>query len=147
VNIIAHRGNISGKNPERENSPDYIMEAVSLGFDAEIDVWCVDGKFYLGHDKPQYEVDGCFCTHPKLWCHAKNTSALSELLKLGAHCFWHENDSYTLTSKMIPWCFPDKWIGGGVTVVFSAPEQTSIPNCVLGICVDNCLEWTNHEVQ
>ena len=36
---IAHRGNVNGKNESRENSPDYIMEAISLGFYVEIDVY------------------------------------------------------------------------------------------------------------
>lgn len=147
MKIIAHRGNVNGTNEQRENSPDYIMEAIELGFDAEIDVWYVDGKFYLGHDNPQYKIDESFCVHPNLWCHAKNTESLPQLLKIGAHCFWHETDKYTLTSKMIPWCFPENWIDGGVTVVFSSPREVKIPNFVLGVCVDNCLEWANHEIQ
>ena len=31
--LISHRGNLTGKNPERENHPDYIKEALDLGFD------------------------------------------------------------------------------------------------------------------
>ncbi len=44
--LISHRGNINGKNEIRENSIFYIMEALSMGFDVEIDVWNVD-KFNL----------------------------------------------------------------------------------------------------
>ena len=46
---IAHRGNIRGPNPERENSPDYIDEAIQSGYYVEVDVrmdaipvWIVD---------------------------------------------------------------------------------------------------------
>jgi hypothetical protein len=53
--LISHRGNISGPNPERENHPDYILEALQAGYEVEIDVWFVDGKFKLGHDGPQYD--------------------------------------------------------------------------------------------
>jgi hypothetical protein len=36
---IAHRGNTRGPNPEKENHPDYILQAIREGFDVEIDVW------------------------------------------------------------------------------------------------------------
>ena len=37
MKLIAHRGNIDGPSDE-QNSPDYIDNALSLGYDAEIDV-------------------------------------------------------------------------------------------------------------
>ena len=43
---ISHRGNIDGPDTGKENSPDYIIKALSLGFDVEIDVWFKDDKFY-----------------------------------------------------------------------------------------------------
>ena len=69
---ISHRGNLEGKNPERENHPIYIIEALSQGYDVEIDVWYVDRSFFLGHDAPQYKVDTKFLQNANLWCHAKN---------------------------------------------------------------------------
>ncbi len=39
MKYISHRGNLTGINLERENSPDYIMEAVTADFDVEVDVW------------------------------------------------------------------------------------------------------------
>jgi hypothetical protein len=53
--LISHRGNLNGPNPERENHPDYIWEALRAGYEVEIDVWWVEGKFKLGHDEPQYD--------------------------------------------------------------------------------------------
>ena len=35
--LISHRGNIDGKIVERENHPEYIDEAIALGYDVEID--------------------------------------------------------------------------------------------------------------
>jgi len=55
--LISHRGNINGKNPTRENSPDYIMETISMGYDVEIDIWLIDNDLFLGHDNPQYKID------------------------------------------------------------------------------------------
>ena len=54
--FISHRGNLDGLNPDRENSPEYIDEAIKLGFDVEIDVRTKDGELWLGHDEPQYKV-------------------------------------------------------------------------------------------
>lgn len=54
--LISHRGNIDGKKPHLENQPDYIDEAIALGYDVEIDVWLIDGVLFLGHDAPQYEI-------------------------------------------------------------------------------------------
>ena len=42
--FISHRGNISSKNTNRENSPEYIDEAIGQGFDVEIDVRIFPGK-------------------------------------------------------------------------------------------------------
>ena len=36
--LIAHRGNVNGKNPERENTIEYIEEAIKKGYHCEIDI-------------------------------------------------------------------------------------------------------------
>ena len=53
--LISHRGNLNGKIPLRENEPDYIWLAIQAGYNVEIDIWFVDGKFKLGHDEPTYD--------------------------------------------------------------------------------------------
>lgn len=105
---ISHRGNVSGSIPDKENSPDYIEKALSLGFEVEIDVWYINKSFYLGHDEPKYLISKSFLKNNKLWCHAKNIDALEEMLKDNIHCFWHQNDDVTLTSKNFLWYFPGK---------------------------------------
>ena len=37
--FISHRGNLEGPNPERENNPDYISEALERVYSVEVDVW------------------------------------------------------------------------------------------------------------
>ena len=37
MRLIAHRGNINGRNKKRENEIEYILEALNLGYDVEID--------------------------------------------------------------------------------------------------------------
>jgi glycerophosphoryl diester phosphodiesterase len=81
MKIIAHRGNLKGPNPERENSPEYLLEAVEAGYDCEVDVWYDDNnQLYLGHDNPKYKVDHEFLNNKAFWCHAKNLEALEYML-------------------------------------------------------------------
>ena len=115
MKFIAHRGNLKGKNPERENHPDYIDEAIEAGFDVEIDIWYestpTSGTFWLGHNMPQYEVDLLWLRErsENLWCHAKNLEALYQLLHYGEiNVFWHQEDDYTVTSQGYIWTYPDK---------------------------------------
>ena len=137
IKIISHRGNLIGKTSE-ENKPSYIKNALLKGFDVEIDVWIIDDKFFLGHDKPEYNIDVNFLLNDKLWCHAKNKKALEVLLKNNIHVFWHENDKFTLTSKGIPWCYPGNYLKSGITVELNYKKK--MPE-VYGICTDYPLKW------
>ena len=106
---ISHRGNLNGRIPERENSPDYIVESLSLGYNCEIDVWVINDEYFLGHDKAQYKIEETFLESNLLWCHAKNIQALEKMLKnKKIHCFWHQNDDVTLTSKGFIWTYPNR---------------------------------------
>ncbi len=106
--LISHRGNLNGKTDD-ENKPKYIEEALSQGFDVEVDVWYIDNQFWLGHDKPQYKVSEGFLEHHSLWCHAKNIQALYVMDKnYHIHCFWHQEDDVTLTSRGFFWTYPGK---------------------------------------
>mgnify|MGYP000182262156 CR=1 FL=1 len=102
--LIAHRGNINGSG-EYENGQKYCQEAIDDGYNVEIDVWYTD-TWWTGHDRPQYRVDPDFLLKKEVWCHAKNIEALKKLLELGAHCFFHQNDPVTLTSKQYIWTYP-----------------------------------------
>lgn len=144
IKLISHRGNLTGINPDCENNLTYIQQAIDAGFDVEIDIWFLNGNFYLGHDKPTYLV-GYFWLKQrssKLWCHAKNLDAILQMSKTkNLHYFWHENDKMTLTSKGIPWLYPKNYLNTGITVEFDFPPKT-IPD-VYGLCVDNPTEWKN----
>jgi hypothetical protein len=113
--LISHRGNISGPNKLLENSPDYILQAVSK-YNVEIDVWYKESNFYLGHDEPQYLIDEEFLFINNLWCHAKNLDGLVKLLEFNVHCFWHQNDDVTLTSNNYIWTYPGKDISNSKAI-------------------------------
>jgi hypothetical protein len=125
---IAHRGNMLGRNPEEENLPEYINRALNQGFHVEIDVWCFGDKWFLGHDEPQYPIEESFLENDKLVCHAKNEEAIHTMLKnKNIHCFWHENDLCTITSKGWVWKYPEIYKDGKIYAICS----DVINNCFL----------------
>jgi hypothetical protein len=145
MRFIAHRGNTIGKFPDKENKPDYIYEALELGYEVEIDVWVINDVIYLGHDGPETEISYSFLDEIRdcLWCHAKNIYALEFLLNSDFNCFFHDTDEYTLTSKGFIWAYPGKPLTSNTICVM--PEMCDyksiysneelFENC-LGICSD-----------
>ena len=133
---ISHRGNLAGTDIGYENNPSQIKTALSKGFDCEIDVWFTNNHFFLGHDEPCYAIKEGFLENQKLWCHAKNLAALEKMLanKL-IHCFWHDQDDHTITSKGYIWTFPGKPVTKQSVIVDLNPKQNSI-SCCYGICTD-----------
>jgi hypothetical protein len=150
VKFISHRGNLSGPKPDLENSPQYIQKALTLGLDVEIDVWLVKEQLFLGHDEPQYEINLDYLKNEKFWCHAKNPDALKLMLDNNIHCFWHDKDKFTLTSKGIPWCYPQNHIAGGVVVLQDLPPfscasvaYSEMSKNLYGVCSDHI--YDNHK--
>ena len=139
MKLISHRGNIFGPLPQFENGPNYIVDAIKQGLDVEIDVWYIDGKYWLGHDNPQYEIEQSFLENEKLWCHAKNIEGLHKMLQnKKTHCFWHQEDDFTLTSKQKIWTYPNKRVLERSVIVCQTLESTKkmLKENVFGVCSD-----------
>ena len=142
--LIAHRGNTNGKLPNRENTNDYIKEAISKGFDVEIDICKWDGeKFYLGHDDPGETITIEWLQNNPVWCHAKDYKALEQLVKYNIHCFWHQADNYTMTSSRYIWAYPGQ-PGGDRTIAVHPHEisEEEVKKCA-GVCSDNVEKYKN----
>ena len=136
ITLIAHRGNTAGKNPDLENTPAYLDAAVAKGYEVEVDVWYIDGKYYLGHDGPETETTLEYLDNDRFWCHCKNVAALHQLVQHGVHCFFHQSDDVTLTSRAILWTFPKKRLmEGSVCVMPELGYEGDLHNCS-GICSD-----------
>ena len=135
MKIISHRGNIRGRVPGRENAPSYIDCAIGNGYDVEIDVWLVDGEYWLGHDKPQYEVSRWFLHNEKLWCHAKNIEAFYRMVDdKKIHSFSHDKDEVALTTKGYLWShYKEQMTKKSISVI--PPKNHSVTD-VAGICSD-----------
>lgn len=153
---ISHRGNINGKNPERENSPDYILEAIEKGYEVEVDLWLIKNKWYFGHDEPTYNVDLEHYTKyfNKFWFHCKNLQAYGTLLvgknfiiygehphslDNGEKFFWHQNDDFTLTSNNKIWTYPGKELCDFSICVL--PENANYTKEELKICWGICSDF------
>jgi hypothetical protein len=140
---ISHRGNINGKDPNLENHPEYINNAINEGYDVEVDVWYVDDKWYLGHDYPQWEIDLHWISKrsDKLWVHCKNIEALERLANTSKldtadiNFFWHEEDTATLTSFNYIWAYPGKQPIKGSIAVMPELYDDDVSKCI-GICSD-----------
>jgi len=137
--LIAHRGNTNGPNPNLENDPKYIVEAVDKGFDVEVDIWYTSDGLFLGHDNPQCKIekDFLYTYKDKFWVHCKNLEAMRYLrhsdLKNGfvqLNYFGHDNDEYVLTSKNYLFCKPTKNLD---------------ENCVLVMPEYYNFTWSNEE--
>ena len=131
--IISHRGNIDGPS-NSENHPTQISKALELGFDCEVDVWYKNNNYFLGHDEPMYDVGVDFLKNKNLWCHAKNLEALEKMMQDKIHCFWHQNDDFTLTSEGHIWTYPEKQVCEKSIIVQNKKQEIQY-NC-LGICTD-----------
>lgn len=137
MKLIAHRGNIQGAKRWFENKPEYVDIALQLGYDVEVDVFYEKGDFWLGHDAPRYRVNEAYLTLPGIWCHAKSMEALERMLNNPEiHCFWHEEDQFTLTSRNLIWT-ADESSANENSVLVSLDETTDKFTKLYGICSDN----------
>jgi len=139
MKLISHRGNLIGSNPELENNPEYIIQAIENGFDVEIDLWYQNSKFYLGHDNPQYEIEIEWILNlkDKLWVHCKNTDCIDKIYGMDINYFWHDKDLTTITNKGFLWSLPNVFLKNGITV---CNEFVEIPE-VFGVCTDNPIKF------
>ena len=122
--LISHRGNTFGPEPKLENNPIYIDSAIEDNYHVEIDVWKIKDSWFLGHDGPMYVVDESYLKKKNLLVHAKNLDALKSLLELDVHCFWHQEDYYTITSRGLIISYPG--YATGENVICMKPELISM---------------------
>lgn len=145
MKFISHRGNIRGREKETENLPRRVEECLEMGFEVEVDVWCVNGDFFLGHDKPEHYVPINFLRREGLWCHAKNSEAFTSLVRdPNVHCFWHQEDDYTITSRGIVWVYPGKSLTESAICVMPELANYSIDEMLRcqGLCSDNVIKYS-----
>lgn len=144
LKIIAHRGNLIGPNPYKENHPEYIDRAIGFGFDVEIDLWIQSDTAYLGHDEPYHFIDTNWLLEraDKLWIHCKNIDAAVWAQKNipTLNFFWHQNDTMTLTNKGYWWVYPGNQPVANSIAVMPELKKDSIDGCY-GVCTDYPVDY------
>lgn len=139
MKLIAHRGNINGENEAYENKPSYIINAIENGYDVELDIWYINGKFMLGHDHPMYDTNISFLRkfQDKLWIHCKNIESLYVLSNsVYLNVFFHDKDDATLTSRGFIWTYPNRTLTkGSICVLPENGKSGNLHECY-GICSD-----------
>ena len=137
MRIIAHRGNLAGPDPATENTPEVLRQAIALGFDVEVDVWTTPDGFALGHDHPDTPIPDAFLDEigPFAWLHCKDLASLVAL-KDRFHCFFHDKDVYTLTSRGVIWGNIES--PSHPQAIRVLPEKSSLPltKDIAGVCTD-----------
>lgn len=100
-----------------ENSQIYVDGALKDGYDVEVDIWAVNGKFIMHHDDPEAGQFTWYLKEPSLnwlkqdglWIHAKNQEAFDILSKECNRVFQLDDDSeddFTRTTDNILWLGP-----------------------------------------
>ena len=146
MKIIAHRANLGGPDPSKENTPDQIDLCLALGFDVEIDLRYspLDRTFVLGHDKGETRVSYSWLEERRdgLWIHCKDILALDQMTRgSGFRYFWHQEDDYTLTSNEVIWAYPGKEYTCRTVIVMPEWDESvdwdklKKSNCY-GVCTD-----------
>lgn len=130
MRLIAHRGNFAGQNTERENTVEYLEEALKAGYDVEFDVFMHDGKILLGHDRRvvmgtrhlwadrygDYVVNEIpnieWLRDSRKWVHCKDMESFLMLSKYpDIQCFMHDDERYAFVENC------DKiWVHSGYVV-------------------------------
>lgn len=140
---ISHRGNLNGPKPELENRPDYVEQAIANGFDVEVDLWANDSGLFLGHDGPQYPVpkEWLIDRTNQIWIHCKNPEALDFCMRHQLHCFFHNTDDYTITSRGYVWAFPGKPVASSNCIMVMPETHSDIKALNLGQHAGVCSDY------
>jgi len=138
---ILHRGLMNGPDPEKENKEELLWQRLSEGWDIEADLWLVNDKFWLGHDKPvDLLQDIQLLELSRVWIHCKNIPMLQYMTEKnpGAPFFSHDTDDAVLTSNGYIWCYPGFRAGRQSIVVMPerVPDMKFDMSLLGGICSD-----------
>jgi hypothetical protein len=142
---ILHRGNNTGPNSV-ENNPLELLKLLKDGYEIEIDLWYKDNKFYLGHDRAEYEIEKSFLDNSGLWIHCKDAITLEfmNVNKKHLNYFYHTNEDYVLTSRGYIWCYVGKPPLEGSVIVM--PEKALESYTWSNLILKNCIICSDYKI-
>lgn len=132
---ISNRGNLAGRDPERENSIGYLHNAVDAGYCIKTDLWIIKNRTVTGNEFPVHSINLEKFNKDKMLIRARNLPALLFLLENGYHCFWRESDDVILTNKNFVLSFNNSLIPKSIVM---NPEDNVVSEWsnYLGLCSD-----------
>jgi len=148
MQLISHRGNRNGPNPNEENNINYIENTIKAGYNVECDIWVIDNFIYLSHDIPNkndlgkiISIDWLHSYQEKLLVHCKNKEAIKLMMdKCVVEWFAHDKDRWITTSCGNWICYGEESeIINDNLVIVMMPEHHNIreiPRGIYGICTD-----------
>ena len=128
MRVISHRANLQGSDNLYENTPQNIQKSTNAGYLTEIDIWCIGGLIYLGHDYPRYKIEESFITgrNSLLLLHSKNAECSQWLVNTNYHWFSHQTDDLAFTSKGFLIIMPNRPIIASPKTIVMLPELNNI---------------------
>jgi hypothetical protein len=142
--LISHRGNLNGKITERENSKEYIDEAIKAGFYVEIDIRTKNNNLYLGHDEPQYLVTLEWLSERLefLIVHAKDFDSFNTLIEYNdLKIFFHTCEEHVIINNTKLFWSHDLKTASNKSIIpllnlDDIKLHSHLKNKVFGICSD-----------
>lgn len=133
--LISNRGNLGGRDKEKENKPDTIRAVIDVGFCVKTDIWLIKNKTVTGVDQPIMEFNLDTVDKEKILIQARNPSAFAFLLKGGYHCFWRESDNFVMTNRNFVLSYAGTLFPHAILMM---PEDNTIMtnDNYIGICSD-----------
>lgn len=106
--IIAHLGNISGRQPAKENQFKYLQAALDAGYHICAEVVFSNGAFLLPTTKGLQYAPPAFFSKQRVWSRCHDADTLDALCNIGAHAFIATSADLTLTSHQFIWTLPPR---------------------------------------
>lgn len=137
--FISHRGNLNGIILDRENSPEYINEAIEKGYLVVVDVWLVgEDHFALGNDRPKYLTNIEYIKQNNIICRARSLNTLNALIESRAHCFFQDYERISLTNGGLIWAAPSQSVTPRSIVIMPEHEISNVRTAALLKCAGIC---------
>lgn len=103
--LIAHLGNLDGRDEEQENTPAYIQSALKQGYAVCCEVVYVHGAFVLPTKAGCKPLPSSLLSNQEVWFRANDAATIDALCGVNAHVI-PGGAQIALTSVHYLWCMP-----------------------------------------
>ena len=140
--LIAHLGNIDGRDDQRENSLAYLQAALKQGYHVCCHVIFQYGVFLLPSARGLEQISGGLLANSRVWCRAESAETLDALCAISAHAF-SAAAPYSLTSAGFIWTLPESPLAPRAIAVLpelASPRWFELSDAA-GVCSDEIARY------